>query len=184
MQDTQEMKGNTGLTDSDLVGVHGWLLFFAIIFFLNALNIFSVPVGVGLIKWRAIWQESEILAVYFAVSSLVEFICAVTVLTAGMLIVMRRKAAVTAVNIYCILLAANAAVGIYLADSLADLLGSEVPVFNVVHYTKYLAHAIDMDLSWTIGASLYAAYVGIIVVALVFFLYFRFSKRVAATLTQ
>ena len=184
MQSANEPSVNNEGTDSYLKGVYGWLLFFVIIFFINALNIFSLPFTVRVINWNVLWHENETLTVYFALSSIVEFTAAIVSGVIGVLILMRRRAAVDAVNIYCLLIGGVSLVGLFMVDSMVELFNTDIPVINFAHYCKFIPGLARMDLDEILNASLYFSYSVVIIVTLLIFLYFRLSRRVKVTLVN
>lgn len=182
MQSSTDNEFKQEISDSHLVGVSGWLLFFVIIFTLNALNLLALPFAVRLINWDVLWRANPGMTTYFALSSTFEFVAAVISAVIVVLILMRRKAAIAAVNLYCLLLGIQSLVGMFLVDSTVRLFDTGLPVINIAHYCKYISFFVNVDLERILAGSLYFAYVAVIAVALVFFLYFRTSRRVKATL--
>jgi hypothetical protein len=181
---TEQTRSDSGNAESHLHGIYGWLLFFLIIFFLNSLNILSLPFTVRFINWGGIWSKSKALTVYLASATVIEFVAAVTTAIAGVLILMKRKAAVAAVNVYCLLITAASMAGLFMTNSMVAIFSTDIPFINAAHYSKYVSSFLRMDLEKILATSLYSAYVGVIIAALLFFLYFRHSRRVKATLVN
>jgi len=171
-------------SDAYLIGVRGWLLVFVIIFFINALNILSLPFTIRLINWEVLWHESRMLTLFFAFSSIIEFVAAIVSVVIGALILLRRRAAVAAVNLFCLLICTESLAGLLMVDSIVELFDTNVPVINVAQYCKYISAFIRIDLGNILVASLYFAYAVVILAALLFFLYFHLSRRVKATLVN
>ncbi len=184
MQTADSQNIGTESTDPSLDGVRGWLLVFVIIFFVNALNVFSLLFTIRLINWEALWHENQTLTLFIALSTVIEFVAAVVSAVVGVLILMRRRAAVAAVVLFSLLLCAESVIGLLMVDSIVELVGTNVPVINVAQYCKYISAFISMDLDKILVASLYFAYAVVILMALLFSLYFRLSRRVKATLVN
>ena len=171
-------------SDSHLVGIRGWLLFFVIVFILNAFNLLALPFAVRIINWETLWRANPAMTSYFALSSAFEFVAAIISLVVVVLILMRRRTAIMAVNFYCLLLCVQSLAGMFLVDSTVKLFDSDLPVINIAHYCKYVSVFVNIDLERILAGSLYFAHLSVITVALVFFLYFRTSRRVKVTLTN
>lgn len=169
---------------SALNGVSGWLMFFVIIFFLNALNLLSMPFTVRIINWDYLWQENQAITTYFAVSQIAEFVGAILALVAAVLILKRQKSAIIAVNIYCILLIAVSLAGMTLSDEMGSMIEKGLPVVSFVNLSQQVPDFLDLDFGSLLGTSLIMGFGGIIVAAVVIFLYFRLSQRVKVTLSQ
>jgi len=169
---------------AELCGVHGWLMFFVVVFFLNSLNLFSMPFTVSLINWRAVWEHDAAAALYMASSSLVEYLAAIATLVAAVLILMRRRIALVAVNAYCALLGVQALGGLLLTQSIVELVQDSIPIVSSARFSLEVSRFFRIDLDQFLLFSLYFSFSAVLAVAVVVFLYFLLSRRVKATLKQ
>jgi hypothetical protein len=184
MSTSQEFQHGPQGPGHELCGVHGWLLFFVIVFFLNALNILSIPAAYSLIDWDRFLGGNETAITYHRIASAVEFCGAVVSLTAAILIINRRKAAVIAVNVYCLLMAGISVAGLMTVKSAIRLARDGVSAMGISQLTRYFSNVTNISWDRLIGVSLYSAYATIIALMLIIFLYFQLSQRVKLTLVR